>query len=652
MSSTIETANETTMETACEPLAQWLRLLWDTGPVLHLDSDAPFISQAGIHLPARPLWQQHCAAAAHAAAHLVYSKTHFDVEGLVPTARALMALLEDARVEALAMRELPGLARLWQPLHVATPDDGHGCELLMARLARALVDRGYVDPHPWVAKGRRLFFLDEGLCQLALRTPDELRTAACRLGHDIGQMRLPFNASGYRPQPAYRDDHRWMWAADRLETVQPVPMKRAEDVASSLAEPAPAPATPEPEPAPPLSLSTAPESTAPESAGPLHAPENDERYAEATVTHHPEWDRLIHRLRPRWCRVIERANAAPPLPVVASPANVRGAVDVAPARHGDPRPAGQGLLAPLRGLAKPSTRCGRSADGEAFHLDALLDWAIDRRARHTPDARVYRARRPHTGRAGIWLLIDSSASTGALQGHGAAPMVSVPTAPGAADPLNAPNAPNAPITNISPSAPLSSSVPSVPSVPSAPSAPSTRSARPAFTVLQSAARAAAAIAAALQTLGWPCAVIAFRSHGRGAVRLDTLQAFGRQDARLAGRLQRLRPGGSTRLGAALRHATARLASHGAGLRGGAARWVLLLSDGQPRDVDVHDPRYLVEDARHAVREAGQRGVRVACLALGERPEADTDAVRIFGRAGVQPLRNLDTLPRALRRFIG
>jgi hypothetical protein len=122
---------------------QWLRLLWDAAPPLHLDSlhsDGPFIADGGIHLPAQPLWQQHCAAAAHAAAHLVYSPRSFEADGLVPTARALLALLEDARVEALAMRELPGLARLWRPLHLATPDSGNGCGLGLA-IVKEIIER-------------------------------------------------------------------------------------------------------------------------------------------------------------------------------------------------------------------------------------------------------------------------------------------------------------------------------------------------------------------------------------------------------------------------------------------------------------------------------------------------------------------------------
>lgn len=528
-----------------QPLAQWLRLLWDAAPPLHLDSAAPFIADGAIHLPARPQWQQHCAAAAHAAAHLVYSPRRFDAGGLVPTARALLALLEDARVEALAMRELPGLARLWRPLHSATPASGHGCEALLARLARALADPAYRDAHPWVAKGRRLFFLDEGLGLPALRTPAELRDAALRLGHDIGQMRLPFNARGYRPAPAYRDDHRWMWAADQLAAVQPPP-------------------APQPMPA---DLQTEPDPTA------AALPE--------TLTLHPEWDRLIHRLRPDWVRVTEQA-APPTAPAAAWPHHDQAGDDAT-------RLLGRRLLAPLQALARPHAPRGRAADGEAFHLDALLGWATARRCGHSGDARVYRARQPVAARAGVWLLVDQSASTAAVL-------------PG-----------------------------------SGPAGPS---------VLQAAAHGTAATALALHALGVHCAVAAFQSNGRQAVRLRLLQGPGQAvHAGLLGQLQALRPGGSTRLGAALRHATLRLGPGRA-----AARWVLLVSDGQPHDVDVHDPRYLVEDARQAVLAARRRGVRMACLALAGGPAPE--ALRIFGRSGTQTLADLAALPRALRRLMG
>src|SRR4051812_2906153 len=103
-------------------LTPYLRSLWNIAPAL-LETPAanapprPFLSPLGVHLPnlrAQPHgadWYQ--AAAAHAAAHLVFSNHRFDVARMAPIQQALLGLLEDARVEWLAARELPGLRRLW-----------------------------------------------------------------------------------------------------------------------------------------------------------------------------------------------------------------------------------------------------------------------------------------------------------------------------------------------------------------------------------------------------------------------------------------------------------------------------------------------------------------------------------------------------------
>ncbi|MEO8808429.1 MAG: hypothetical protein ABI433_20285 [Burkholderiaceae bacterium] len=162
-----------------EPLQRYLRTLWSVVPALDDAEQGPFIVGQTIHLPAhRPAadragaWRWYRASAAHAAGHLAYSPPVFDGRGLGPIARALLGLLEDARVEALACRELPGLRRLWVPLHTATPLDGDGFEALLLRLARGLIDSGYDDPHPWVQKGRRLFFVEAETQVLALRRPE------------------------------------------------------------------------------------------------------------------------------------------------------------------------------------------------------------------------------------------------------------------------------------------------------------------------------------------------------------------------------------------------------------------------------------------------------------------------------------------------
>jgi hypothetical protein len=513
-------------------LSCWLRLLWDMAPPLRIDGEVPRIIDGAIHLPASERWTDHTAAAAHATAHLIYSPARFDGDGLGPIARSVLALLEDARVEALAIRELPGLARLWRPLHTATPALGPGFEALMERLARSLIDPDYDDPDPWVRKGRDLFYLDRGLGSLALRTPMELRGAATRLGHDIGQMRMPFNAKTYSPAPHYRDDHRWMWAADAQEKVAP---------------PAPAPADGDGA-----------------DGGPVEAAAESATY--------PEWDRLIARLRPDWCRVSEH-------PVADGPTeNTDDAI----------RRVGDRVRTPLRSLTRRVALPGRQDDGDVFDLGALVDWAIARRMRAASDGRVYRARRQGPVHAVVWLLIDQSASTGSWQGPDRGMLLE--------------------------------------------------------TVVQSAT----AIGLALQHLGVTFAVAGFSSNGRHDVRFRMVKGF-EPSLDWTHRIRSLRPGGSTRLGAALRHATRRLARHDSG-----SRLLLVLSDGHPHDVDVHDPHYLVDDARRAVHEAARSSVRTVCLVFAGQGtgEGSDKAERVFGNCDVRRIGELGDLPQAIARLVG
>ena len=56
--------------------------------------------------------------------------------------------------------------------------------------------------------------------------------------------------------------------------------------------------------------------------------------------------------------------------------------------------------------------------------------------------------------------------------------------------------------------------------------------------------------------------------------------------------------------------------------------MLVVTDGAPSDIDVHDPRYLVDDARHAVQQAARAGTRICCLAVDS--QADEYVRHIFG----------------------
>lgn len=483
-------------------LSAFMRTLWNVEPALLTMPEAaardesanPYLSPAGLHLPAHHAAERHWyrAAAAHAAAHLVYSRQPFGRSGLAH--------------------------------HAAPEEHGEGFEALMLRLARSLLDPHCSDPHPWVQKGRSLFFTDGAAQALALRQPGELRHAASLLGNDIGQMRLPFNPRLYTPGPSYRDDNRALWRADPPESVAPEP----------------AASTPQPEDTEP----------------PVEVP-----LTMSVMQRHPEWDWLIARYRNDWCTVLD----------TRVPSTADAALPSAP-------PPDPGLVHRLRRTLQQSRETRTLArDGDQIDLDALLRWAIAARSGRSGDERIHRQRQRGPDRSALLLLLDLSASSGERVADGLASVLDT----------------------------------------------------------------AAAAASALQASGGACAIDGFHSNGRHEVHYERIKGF---DTPLApNALAGLRSGGSTRLGAALRHATATLAR-----RHGERRTLLVLTDGQTHDVDVHDPRYLIEDARRAVREAAQQGVLAVCITLGA--EGEPSARRIFGAKHCRSLRQVEGLPQAIARL--
>jgi len=158
-------------------------------------------------------------------------------------------------------------------------------------------------------------------------------------------------------------------------------------------------------------------------------------------------------------------------------------------------------------------------------------------------------------------------------------------------------------------------------------------------------QSATATGLALQQLGVTFSVAGFSSYGRHDVRMQMVKGFDpSNDTEWTGRLRHLRAGGSTRLGAALRHGTRRLARRGSG-----PRLLVVLSDGLPRDVDVHDPLYLVADAHRAVQEAARLSVRTVCLVFAG--QGADEARKVFGSRGVQRIDDLRDLPQAIARLV-
>lgn len=360
-------------------------MLWAQAPqgvALSGAQDAPpHLIARGLHLPASAptraahhdlRWYQ--AAAAHAAAHLAFSPPVFDGRGLGPIVRALMGVLEDARVESLAGQEFPGLTRVWQSLHTVHPSDGNGFETLLLRLARALIDPAYDDPHAWIAKGRALCLDDAGQVVSQLNDPVQLRRVATLLGNDIGQMRLRFNSKTYLPGPDYRDDLRWMWPSGAPQEMP------------ALAQPQAGAADP----------STVPPPRVTQAPG-------------ARLCRYPEWDRLIGTVRPGWTVVHEwppdhlGAHQAETQRSGMTDAHLQPALDAN--RHAR-------IVQALRRRGLRRLRAGSLNDeGEVLDLDAAVRAATAHGQPVRLDGRVWRRLAPQRRGERTMLVIDASASS-------------------------------------------------------------------------------------------------------------------------------------------------------------------------------------------------------------------------------------------------
>ena len=146
---------------------------------------------------------------------------------------------------------------------------------------------------------------------------------------------------------------------------------------------------------------------------------------------------------------------------------------------------------------------------------------------------------------------------------------------------------------------------------------------------------------ALASLGDPYAMLAFSGAGRHGVQVRTIKGFNEHDTSgVHRRIGALAPHDNTRLGAAVRHATSVLRAQHA-----QRRVLLLLSDGQPNDVDFYQGSYAIEDSRHALNEARVDGVVPFCITV-EQEERDY-LPHLFGTTGYRVLRRPEQLPSAL-----
>lgn len=549
------------------PLKAFATALWGVPPVLRVLETADGLnvprrsSVVGgiVRLPdvyrgfadeaARPLFH---AAIAHATAHIACGGALFPVGTLKPLQIALVTLVEDARIEHLAMRRFPGLFHLWRPYHLAQASEAGNAPSLLARLARALFDPAFHDGHGFVVKGRALFQAEMG----NLADPALSRRIGGLLGNDLGQMRIQFNARTHVVEPVYRDDGYGLWDFGDQPDAKVEELEMFVEAARRVREERPEPPDTSPEE----------DDGKPAETGKARSVQADARGS--IVARYPEWDRAAGVERPEWTTL--RDAPAP----VADVGNLEAAID---------REAGlRRHIARLVRGAKVGrfVRLRRRAEGFELDLDAAIGAAIAMRSRETPDARIFRASERRDRDLAITVLMDVSESTRDPAGEGR-------------------------------------------------------------TVLDVERLAVALLADALASLDDPFALSAFASSGREDVRFIRIKDFAEPyDVIAKARLAGLESGLSTRLGAALRHAGAELAPVAS-----YRKLLIVLTDGEPSDIDVVGPQDLVEDARLAVLGLKRRGIDTFGVTLD--PAGAGSGARIFGAANHIPVKRLGDLPARL-----
>ena len=488
------------------------------------------------------------ATLAHIMAHFQFTGERFALGGLKPVQIALISLIEDARVEQLAIGRFPGLRRFWLPFHLAEASGVLTAPALMARLARALLDPTFFDPHDWVNKGRDLFFVERA----RWTDPAISRSIGGLLGNDFGQMRVQFNPRTYVVEPAYRDDNQGLW--DFPTTAGAMGETLYESVRFEQSE----------------SLEADREREGGGNGTANFArlvPEDAE--VGIPVARYPEWDYMINRERGDWTTVVEY-----------NPTDGR-AEQIEEILERYPETAYR--IAALIQAAKVSrpVRMRRQREGDRLDLEATITAAIDLRAGLTPSPNIYARLERRWRDLSVLLLIDASQSTNDM-------------------------------------------------VKSA-----------GRSVLELERDASSLIAHAMDGMGDPFAIHAFCSDTREDVHYYRVKDFDTvwgtiAKRRLAGVTGRF----STRMGAALRHAGRCLVS-----RQSYRKLLLLISDGEPSDVDIADRRYLVEDARRAVLSLRHHGIDVFCVGLDAG--GDSYLTRIFGRSNVIQLDRIERLPEKL-----
>jgi len=160
------------------------------------------------------------------------------------------------------------------------------------------------------------------------------------------------------------------------------------------------------------------------------------------------------------------------------------------------------------------------------------------------------------------------------------------------------------------------------------------------TILELCQESVSLLSWSIEQLGDKFAIAGFHSNTRHDVRYHHIKGFSEHwDDDVKGRIAGMQAGYSTRMGAAMRHAAHYLEAQKAD-----KKLLLILTDGEPADIDVDDEQLLIQDTHKAVQELDQQGIYSYCITLD--PHADEYVRDIFGNQHMV-IDNVNKLPEKL-----
>jgi len=160
-------------------------------------------------------------------------------------------------------------------------------------------------------------------------------------------------------------------------------------------------------------------------------------------------------------------------------------------------------------------------------------------------------------------------------------------------------------------------------------------------ILELSREAVSLLALTIEQLNDPFAIAGFHSDTRHNVRYLHIKGYSEHwDDEVKSRLAAMEAGYSTRMGAPIRHAAHYLEAQPAD-----KKLLLILTDGEPADIDVDDEILLREDTRKAVEELSSKNIYTHCISLDKK--ADEYIGDIFGKNSFTVIDHIEKLPEKL-----